>query len=279
MSSIEGRVTVVTGVTSGFGRGVAKEFVRRGAKVVGTGRRVELGESLSEEIAAAGLSGDFLFVQGDVAKKADCDRMVQTAIDRHGRLDVLINNAGVVGTPAIVDTHLASEEWWTSTVAINLHGTFFCAQAALVAFLDQGDGGVILNIASINGDTNPMARMAAYNSSKAAVIQLTKTIASEYVQHGIRANSILLGGVEGDTGSAVQEDILKYLDAPGKPHTNPALLMPSDGVAGALAALASDDCRYVTGASIAIDNAFTAGVLNSTAIYLMATGFWPLPTA
>jgi 3-oxoacyl-[acyl-carrier protein] reductase len=262
---------VITGVTSGFGRGVALEFARRGARVVGSGRRTELGAQLEGEARAAG--GELEFVTADVRRVADCARLVDHTLQRHGRIDVLINNAGSVGLPALVDSHEVGEDWWDEIVDTNLKGTFFCCRYALAAMRRQ-QSGVILNIASINA-VSPLMRMQAYNASKAAVVALSRGLAVEYVADGIRVNAILLGGTEGHTGAAVTEAIRERLGGPGR--ASDGLLQPPAQVAGALAALASDDCQLVTGACIAIDRTLSAGLAAAQFVYMTSAGLWRLP--
>lgn len=272
---IEQKVIVLTGVTSGLGRGMARDFARRGAKVVGAGRRRELGDHLVRELADADL--EMRFVQTDVSVVEDCERLIEAAVEAHGRVDVLINNAGVVGEPAICDAHEATEEWWDHVMDVNLKGTFFCCRYALPVMRSQG-GGVILNIASINAEV-PVRGMQAYNASKAGVVNLSRGLATEYLADNVRVNAIILGGVDGDTASSVKRAVTTKMLGP---DAEPAAFgggIPAEQVAAFLAALASEEGAAVTGAAIPLDRGRTAGGLQSMAIYMLTAGLWKLPTA
>jgi 3-oxoacyl-[acyl-carrier protein] reductase len=263
MTSLEGQVVLVTGVTSGVGRSIVKEFVRRGAHVVGMGRRAELGSSLAGEVTAG--PGSFLYVEGDVRVVADCERFVRVASDAHGRVDVLINNAGTVGDRPITDSHEVEEEQWDAVMSTNLKGAFFCARYALPVMLANSSG-LILNITSTNA-VIPLARMQAYNASKAGLEHLSRGLAVEYESTGIRVNSVVLGGVlDGDAGKATRRALSEYMTGapPATESSFPSsTVKTSDEVARTLAALCSDDCSTITGASIAIDGGVSAGVLSN----------------
>ena len=190
-ASLEGKVALITGATSGVGRAAALGFAGRGANVVATGRRDVLGKELEADAIVG--AGDLHFVQADVRSVTDCDLAVSEAIRRFGRLDVVVCCAGVESQ--ITDFHAMTEEDWDRVVDTNLKGTAFICRAAIPHMLNRG--GVILNIASINA-VGGIAHMAPYNASKAGVVQLTRTLAVEYLTAGIRANSIILGGAEGE---------------------------------------------------------------------------------
>ncbi|SHH06992.1 3-oxoacyl-[acyl-carrier protein] reductase [Jatrophihabitans endophyticus] len=273
-NNLEGKVALITGATSGNGRTLTRNFLRRGARVVGTGRRAELGEKIAEDLGE--LAANYHFVAGDVTSVASCEEMVRGAVDRFGRLDILVNNAGVLGDPGLVDSHEATEEWWDAIIDTNLKGAFFCSKYALAQMVEQRSG-VIVNVASINGATSPIARMAAYNASKAGLVQLSKSQAIEYADRGIRSLVVILGGVDGETGTQAREALTRYVrgaDAVMRQEDSKDVVMPSEGVADAIATLASDDCAQITGAEVAVDMGVTAGALNSTFIYMTASGVW-----
>jgi NAD(P)-dependent dehydrogenase (short-subunit alcohol dehydrogenase family) len=258
---VQDLVTVVTGVTSGVGKAVAEEFARQGGVVVGLGRRQELGQELAEQIQASG--GRMTFVQGDVKHVADCERLISTAIDEHGRVDVLINNAGTVGSRPIVDSHEATEQWWDDIVDTNLKGTFFCCRYALGPMKAAGRGHII-NISSTSG-VNPLSRMQAYNASKAAIVHLSRGLAIEYQEHGVRVNSIVLGSVaDGEAGRQTRRAITDYLTGSTPPDRKPSsTVKTANEVARFLAALCDADCDVLTGATIALDGGVSAGLLSN----------------
>jgi NAD(P)-dependent dehydrogenase (short-subunit alcohol dehydrogenase family) len=277
VAAVAGRVAVVTGATSGLGRATVETFAAAGARVVFGARRSELGHQIESELTAAG--HDAGFVTTDVRNAADCTALVKAAVDRHGRLDILINNAGTEGTPAIQPSHLASEEHWDDILDTNLRGAFFCCRAALPTMSAQHSG-VILNISSINAIEGP-ARMAAYSASKAGLIQLSRTLAVEYVHEGVRVNAVVLGGVATPQAERTKAEIAAFVTgrpAAADPPTAPAnpLVYRPDEAARVLALLCADDAQ-VTGATVAVDRAMSAGSMASTMIYMTSAGVWRKP--
>jgi dihydroanticapsin dehydrogenase len=279
--SVDGKVAIVTGATSGVGRGIAKEFAQRGAHVVATGRREADGESLEKEVRADGC--ELTFVRADVTSESDCDRVAKTAADRYGRLDVLVCNAGIVNEPAVVDTHQATLQWWNAIVETNLTGTFLSCRSALPHMMAQ-QSGLIVAISSMNSEV-PMSRMAAYNSSKAAITQFIRTLAVEYFPHGIRANVVMLGGAQSDAKQAVHrsvrahvgEDALGPLEVQRRNQAiDEALVEDPQRVGAALAMLASDEMSSVTATTIHLDKCVAAGILTDMAMYKIISGQWSM---
>src|SRR5690348_14869623 len=135
--SVAGKVALVTGATSGLGRSVARVWAEQGARVLATGRREELGVALEKEVRDAG--GELTFLRLDVSRAEDCEASVAAAVDTYGRLDVLVNNAGIEGP--VVDAHELDDDSWDEVVAINLSGAFRCAKHAIRAMKAQGGGG------------------------------------------------------------------------------------------------------------------------------------------
>ena len=269
--SVEGKVVAITGTTSGIGRTVAEVFAERGARVVGCGRRAEKGSVVEERIGAAG--GTFTFVTADVTDEEDCNRFVDSAIERHGRIDVLINNAG--GSEwAVTETLPAAE--WDRVIRLNLYGPFFCSQRA-IHHMKAAGGGLLLHIASVHG-VLAVAMTAAYNVSKAALIQLSNTYAVEHLDDGIRSNVIVMGGAPTGAAAGAVRDINRLLKG-GEPDLGQHLPTPLTGtplrdIGTALVALAGDDARAITGATIAIDQGQSAGSLYSEAILHALSGGW-----
>lgn len=277
--SIRDKVVAVTGGTSGVGRGIAVDFARRGAKVVATGRGEAAGRELEREVRADG--GSLEYVQADVTVGADNRRFVEAAVHELGCLDVLICDAGTVGSPAVVPTADASLEWWNEIVTTNLTGTFQSCQAALRQMSIQGSG-TILGISSMNAEV-PFSRMSAYNASKAGLTQLIKTIAIEHAPYGIRENTVILGAVAGGTNTAVNESILNHASG-GKAsedqlranaEINAALEESPERIGAALALLLSDDLAMNT-ANIHLDRGIAAGMLTDLSINMMVSGQWSL---
>lgn len=266
--SLHGRTALITGVSSGLGEGAARVFAQMGAHVVGVARRVERGEALAAEIANAG--GEMTFVAGDIADPACRERAVAACLAGGGRLDILINNAGIGGVLAPVQDY--PEDDWDRILAINLSAVFAMCRLALVPMRAQRDG-VILNIASINAKFG-VTKMAAYCAAKAGVVQLTKVIAAETVDVNIRANAIILGGVASEMNSAtalaLAEEAARGSDrvpsAAKLAHYRTMMMDPRD-VAASLAVLCLPEAALITGSEIAIDQALTAGVAASAMIH------------
>jgi len=275
--SLAGKVVLITGTTSGVGRAMATVFAERGAQVVGVGRREELGRELEQEVRDAG--GQLSFVAADVSLPADCAASVAHTVATFDRIDVLINNAGVEGP--IGHFHELTEEGWDAAIDINLKGTAFCCRYAIPHMLERG-GGLVLNVASINA-VEALAHMAPYNASKAAVVQLTRSLAVEYLAHGIRANTVILGGVEGGTNERSRDALVGLMSGstatqepasrtPEGSPPRPSMTQDPREVAGVFALLCSDEIRLITGATIALDRAVTAGFSASTLIHMKVAG-------
>jgi NAD(P)-dependent dehydrogenase (short-subunit alcohol dehydrogenase family) len=254
---LAGKVALVTGVSSGLGRAVAIAYVRVGAAVLGVARRRELGEELRAELD----TDRFAFTAADVSVVAECERAVATAVSRFGTLDILVNNAAVRTDPPLLALHEVDERNWDAVCDTNLKGPFFLTKFALGPMRQRG-GGVILNIASNTAEI-ALRQMAPYATAKAALVQLARATAVEYFEDNIRANAILLGGTA--TGQQHRSAAAKQKQATPEERegasavTAPSWLYDPADVARTLVLLASDDAATITGASIAIDHATTAG--------------------
>jgi NAD(P)-dependent dehydrogenase (short-subunit alcohol dehydrogenase family) len=267
---LEGKVAVVTGVSSGLGRGVARAFAQRGATVVGCARRAEAGASLEAEISAAG--GRFRYVQCDIAEVGQCEALVKGVVERHGRLDILVNNAGSSGERPVRRIEQMTEADWDAVQAVNLRAAFTLTRLALPP-MQARRSGVILNIASINARIG-VANMASYNASKAGLVHLTNTTAVENVAHGVRAIAIILGGVTSEMNRAVALEMGRSVRGP---DWTPSAAWEARAASGmgdpddygrALALLCADDAAPITGAVIALDGAASAGSIASSMIYI-----------
>lgn len=275
---LDGKVALITGASAGIGRGIALAMAARGAKVLGVARREGPGLELERQIAAEG--GSFTYVAGDVTSRADCERAVDTAVEQHGRLDILINNAGH-GLP-LKRLEAFEDEDWRAIMAVDLEGAFYTIRHALPIMQKQRDG-VIINIASIVG-SHAVERYGVYGAAKAATSQLTRAVAVENLQYGIRANTIEMGAVATDHVQDVFLDMGKYIrgqdwePAPAGGNGDGIMaqgVMDPESVGRAVAVLCSDDAREITGASISIDRCFGAGILTSSLLYMGAAQLLP----
>ncbi|MGE0829943.1 MAG: SDR family NAD(P)-dependent oxidoreductase [Hyphomonadaceae bacterium] len=251
------QTAIVTGVSSGLGRALVRELCAQGARVVGMARRKARGAELTAEIAAAG--GVFEFVEGDVSSAADCEVAAARCLDRFGRIDILINNAGIVG--AVGPLAKLSEEDWDRIHNINLRGAFLMSRAVLPAMREAGDG-VIIHIASQAGVLG-LQGLAAYGASKAGMVMLSNAIAVENLDAGIRSNAIILGPMKSEAGKAAATGLGELARAGEKPPEKPvkraSLAVDAEPVAKSVALLCHPDARMITAAAIAIDQALTNG--------------------
>jgi NAD(P)-dependent dehydrogenase (short-subunit alcohol dehydrogenase family) len=248
MERLQGKVAVVTGAGSGMGKAMAELFVAEGARVVCADRSGKEGE------VAASLGAQAIGVRVDVTSSADVQRMIQTAEERFGRLDVLVNNAGFGGD--LMPLADFTEADFDTLVAINLKGVFLGMKYGIQSMLKTG-GGAIVNTSSASG-VGGWAGLGVYGAAKAGVIQMTKTAALEYAEQGIRVNTIAPGVVW--TGMVPAS--AKHPTPPDGAQTPYDVPLGRWGLAGELAAaalfLASEEASYITGVMLPVDGGFVA---------------------
>ncbi|HEX8742728.1 MAG TPA: glucose 1-dehydrogenase [Thermoleophilaceae bacterium] len=239
---LDGKVAIVTGASSGLGVAFATGFAEAGADVAICARRVEKLEQTRERVEAVGRR--CVAVPADVANPEDCDRVVSETVEQLGRVDVLVNNAGI-GTAAPA-TREAPDDF-RKVIDINLNGSYFMAQACGRA---MKDGGSIVNIGSVLGSTTAFLPQAAYASSKAAIIGLTRDLAQQWTgRKGIRVNALAPGFFESEMTAQYPEgylDQMMFRVPAGRKGESHEL------VAAAIF-LASDASSYVTGALLPVD--------------------------
>jgi NAD(P)-dependent dehydrogenase (short-subunit alcohol dehydrogenase family) len=244
-----GRVAVITGGGSGLGAGIARRFAQAGAAVVVHYRTSgPEAEALVRAIQAGG--GKAVAVGGDLTQAADAERLLVETLEVFGRLDVLINNAGLYPESDLLEM---SEAEWDSVLEANLRSVFLCTQAAARRMIAQGDGGAIVNIASIEG-ANPAPGHSHYGAAKAAVIAHTRAAAQELAPHGIRVNTVSPGLIWRDGIERAWPDGVRRW------HSRAPLQrmgMPED-VADACLFLASPGARWITGANLLVDGGVSA---------------------
>jgi len=246
---LEGKVALITGGGSGMGKVASALFAREGAKVVLTDVADEAGASTAAEIGE-----NALYVHADVSKEADAKAMVDAAVERFGRLDILYNNAGVM-LPADGSVDSTDESVWDLTLAVNVKGVAFGCKYGVPAMI-AGGGGSIINVASFVAWLGAATSQTAYTASKGAVLAMTREIAVEYARKGVRCNALCPGPIETPLLMQLLSDEAKRQRR--FVHIPMGRLGQAEELAKAALFLASDDSSYMTGASLIVDGGITA---------------------
>lgn len=243
------KVAVVTGGASGIGRACAHAFARDGAHVVIADRSIELGEVVAEEIRRMGRRA--LFLDVDVSRAEDAERMVRETVSGLGRLDFAVNNAGIGGD--LGPTGEYDLDAWRRVIDVNLNGVFYCMRYELPQMVAQG-GGAIVNMASILGAVG-FAMAPAYVAAKHGVLGLTKASALEYAPHGVRINSIGPAFIRTPMVTDAMDN--EALGTIAGLHALGRMGEPEE-VAGLTTFLCSDEASFMTGGYYLVDGGYTA---------------------
>lgn len=247
---LQGKVSIITGAANGIGQACARLFAQQGAKVVLADIQDAPGQALAQELVAQGHQASF--VHCDVGIKADVDALVGQAMQQHGRIDVLVSNAGIFKASPFLEV---SESDFDEVLRVNLKGAFLMGQAAARAMKTTG-GGAIVHMSSVNG-VMAIPEIASYNVSKGGINQLTRAMALALADDGIRVNAVAPGTIATElarqavlTSDAARRKILS--------RTPMKRLGEPEEVARAVAFLASDASSYITGEILTIDGGRTA---------------------
>lgn len=250
----EGKVAVVTGGASGIGRATVEGFLAEGAKVAIVDISEESGSKTVSELKDQGFEP--VLVVGDVTNSEDVKRIVSEVLEHLGRIDILFSNAGILVEGTVEEV---SEEQWDRIMAVNVKGVFLMAKEVIPVMLKQG-GGVVVNNASCSGLVGDRGAIA-YNTSKGAVVIMTKCLALDYALKNVRVNCICPGEIE--TPMFLQEastrgaDVEEYRKEVAAYHPIGRLGRPRE-VANTVLFLASDDASFITGAAVSVDGGYTS---------------------
>jgi len=246
---LSNQVALITGGNRGIGLATARLFAKEGARVVIMGRNQVKGESEADLIPNA------KFIQGDVTKTEDCRRAVAESIQTYGGLDILVNCAGVIYRNRTVEQ--TTEEEWDATFDVNVKGTFLMCKHAMPALREQK--GCIVNLSSYVGLVG-FRGASAYAASKAAIINLTRSMALDHARDGVRVNSVCPGSVNTEMIHAAWEkfgDVEQARRLWSEKHPMGRIAQPEE-IARTILFLASDDASFITGTALAVDGGLTA---------------------
>lgn len=247
---LENKIAIITGAAGGIGEETARVFAKEGAKVVLSDVDTDRGEKAAESIRAEG--GEARFIAADVSDAKAVEALVRQTVEAYGRLDVMVNNAGIGGEQ--VPMAELSVEGWQQVIGINLSGVFYGMKYAIPRMLEHG-GGAIVNVASILGEVG-FNLASGYVAAKHGVVGLTHNAALEYSSQGIRVNAVAPGFIRTPLVEQLLEDeqtnqMLVQLHPIGR-------LGRDDEVANVIAFIASDRASFVTGAYIPVDGGYLA---------------------
>jgi len=253
---LNGQVVIITGGGGAIGSAMAAQFADNGAKVIVAGRNQSTLDAAVRPILERG--GEAGVVVTDVGDKQSALRLVEETVARYGKLDCLVNNAGINGGAEYrKPIHEYDDDLWHRIINVDLNGVYYCSKPAIKQMIKQGHGGTIINISSIVGLT-PLRLQCAFTAAKAGVVNLTKAMALELAEYNIRANCIAPGSITNEGTKALfyndaarAEALLSHipLHRPGEP----------DDIASMTCFLASEDATYMTGSVIAIDGGWICG--------------------
>lgn len=249
---LKGKSIVVTGASSGMGKVIVEQYVKEGANVIAVARRAERLADLAASLK--GEAGSIIPFTGDVSKKEDCEAMIDLAVEKFGKLDVLVNNAGVMDDMATVANY--TDEKFDYVMGINVVGPMYAMRKAVNVFLSQGNGGNIITTSSVGA--SHQAAGVVYGASKAAVNAIVRHTAFVYRNEKIRCNAIAPGGINTEIGAAMgMPNIDGFTRIKGV-----QALMPGTGEGSDIAAvavfLASDESAFISGQIIAVDGGWTS---------------------
>jgi 3-oxoacyl-[acyl-carrier protein] reductase len=243
LTSLSGRSVIVTGASKGIGKGIARVFASKGAKVLLAARELAQAEAAAAGIRSEG--GNASAVAADVSKEEDCATMASTAVERHGGIDIVCCNAGIFPAARLGEMSVTD---WDQVLDVNLKGTFLTVNACLPALRAQGRGRIIVT-SSITGPITGYPGWSHYAASKAGQVGFVRTAAIELAPHGITVNAVLPGNILTEGVEALGPDYIARMTS-AIPQRR---LGSVDDVAYAALFLASDEAGFITGQTIVVD--------------------------
>ena len=241
----DGKIAVITGAASGIGAATARLFASEGALLVLADINAEAGQAMVDELGADKTT----FVTCDVSKMDDISKLIQTAVDKHGRIDILFNNAGIGSFGTSVEM---TAQTWEQVIAVDLHSVFYACHHAIP---HMSPGASIVNTASISGLGGDY-RFAAYNAAKGGVVNYTRALAMDHARDGIRVNALCPGLIDTPITAATKE--IPGLAEDWTSRIPMGRAAQPEEMASVVAFLASDDASYVTGTIMVADGGTTA---------------------
>ncbi|OUL19256.1 SDR family oxidoreductase [Nostoc sp. 106C] len=258
MKGLKGKNALITGATSGIGQAIAIRLAEEGCNIAINYRRSPEDAEETEDLVMEKACGQVeecgvksLLVKGDVSQEADIIDMVNTVVEKFGSLDILINNAGIQKE---CPSHEIATKDFDNILSVNLRGAFLCAREAIKHFLSEKRSGIIINISSVH-EIIPRPLYVSYSISKGGMENLTKTLALEYAEQGIRVNAIAPGATITPINKAWTDDPEKK--AIVESHIPMGRAGTAEEMAAAVAFLASDEAAYITGQTLFIDGGLT----------------------
>ncbi len=255
-AALAGRVALVTGGATGIGRGIVRSLVEAGASVVLGQRRGDLAAAYAAELTSHGFQAAGTTL--DVRERAQVRAAVDLAVERYGRLDILVNNAAITGTPAVKLFLDTTDEHLDLVLGVNLRGAYVCAQEAARTMVAQGSGGVIVHISSV-GAFAGQEGATAYCATKAGLTGLTQAMALELAPHGIRVVTVAPGDVATEASASIRSDVVEQ-GASGRYLRQTPLGRQgrAQEIGDVVAFVASDAASFITGTTLLVDGGFLA---------------------
>jgi len=251
MGKLDGKAAIVTGAASGFGRATAILFAQEGATVAVVDLNAKGGASVEDEIKGDG--GKAIYIEADVSKPTDVKTMIKSTADAYGRIDVLFNNAGILGPRGKYLADFPDEEV-ERLIGVNFKGVYYCTKYA-IPYMIESKGGSIITTGSDSAFLGNRG-LSVYSATKGAVVTFSRVVAMEYVKHGIRANTISPGAGK----TPMHAELIEHDKEAWKEVENGIPMgracYPED-IARAALFFASDDSKYITGANLMVDGGWT----------------------